>query len=139
MAVLIVLAVMLQSVHPQRHATTERTQPLTTISLARATGGFQVSGDVAGLYPGIRVPLVVSITNPNPFPIVVHWISVKRQRANAECGAKFLRVTGWSTPILVGAGTTRQVTAHVHMRLRAPNACQGATFPLIYKGKARPV
>jgi hypothetical protein len=136
LALLIVWAVMLQSVHPQRCANAEGTQPLTGISLAKSTGSFYLSGDIVGLYPGIKAPLVISITNPNPFPIVVDWISVKPLDANPGCIRKLVRAIGWSTPILVEGGGTRQVTTHIHMRPRAPDACQGATFPLIYKGLA---
>jgi hypothetical protein len=138
LALLIVCAIMLQSFDPQRPATAEGTHQLTAISLAKTQGSFYLSGDVVGLYPGVRMPLTISVTNPNPFPIIVEWISVKPRKANAGCVAKVLRAIGWSTPILVTAGGNRQVTTYVHMRLRAPDACQGATFPLIYKGWARP-
>jgi hypothetical protein len=136
MALLIVWAVMLQSVQPQPHATAEGSQPLTAISLAKATGRFYLSGDIVGLYPGFRAPLVISITNPNPLPIVVDWISVKPRDASPGCIGRLVRAVGWSMPILVGAGSTQVVTTHIHMRPRAPDACQGATFPLIYKGRA---
>lgn len=108
-------------------------QPVTN---AAAATGFRISGSVAGLYPGAHLPLALKVTNPQHFAIVVTTISVSAGNAKPGCGAANLKATSFAGKLHVPAGGSAVVTVQVTLAHSAPNACQGAVFPLRYTGAA---
>jgi hypothetical protein len=109
------------------------TQPAT---ISTAAGSFRISGNVAGLYPGAQLPLVLTVTNPEHFAIVVTTLSVSIGAAAPGCAAVNLTATSFSGQLQVPAGGTATLSVHVAMAHSAPDACQGAVFPLRYSGLA---
>jgi hypothetical protein len=108
--------------------------PVTTS--AAAPGSFRISGSVAGLYPGAQLPLVLTVTNPEHFAIVVSSLSVTVGAAMPGCGAANLTATSFARSLHVPALGTAAVSVQVTLAHSAPNACQGAVFPLHYTGLA---
>ena len=102
----------------------------------QTTGSFTIAGSVAGLYPGLTVPMVLTISNPKSFPIVVTSIKTTVGAASAACSASNLAVTAFSGQLLVPALGSAGTTVQVSMAQSASDVCQGATFPLIYLGLA---
>jgi hypothetical protein len=100
-------------------------------------GSFRIGGTVDGLYPGDSTELVLTVTNPQHFAIVVTTISTTVESPSAGCGAPNLTVAGFTGHLLVGAHGSAQLTVPVALSYAAPDACQGALFPLQYSGLAR--
>ena len=97
---------------------------------ASATTGFTISGSATGLYPGATKSLVLTVKNPSSAAIVVRSITVKVANASVRCPATELKVTSFSGHLLVRAHKTATTTLKVAMAHGAPNACQGARFPV---------
>jgi len=97
---------------------------------------FTITGDVGALYPGVRAPLNVQITNPNNSPLTVRSIAVGVEDSNVVgCGRE------WISPgddVKISALVPPKSTAHlsfpVRMMSSAPVACQGATWTLNFTG-----
>jgi hypothetical protein len=117
------------------YGTAGKSDPSVTTS-PTAAGSFRISGNVAGLYPGAHLPLVLTVTNPEHFAIVVTTLSVSAGNAAPGCGAANLATTSFSGNLHVPASGTATATVHVTLAHSAPNACQGVVFPLRYTGVA---
>ena len=103
---------------------------------ARAAS-FAIGGSVTGLYPGLSLPLVLTITNNDSVTITVDSITTTVANASKKCPSANLSVTPYSNGTLVIApGASGQVTVQAAMLHSAPNACQGVVFPLQYTGAA---
>lgn len=98
---------------------------------------FTISGDLAGLYPGLGTVLVLNVSNPQHFDILVQTLTVTVQDAAAGCLAGNLSIGGYTgAPILVPAGRTVQQQLPALLLHSAPDGCQGVSFPLVYSGTA---
>lgn len=97
---------------------------------------FGISGSVSGLYPGASLPLTLTITNREPFLIVVTSISTSVGKPKAGCDATNLGVTQFTGELRVPSGGAAQLTVTATLAHAAPDACQGAVFPLRYAGTA---
>lgn len=95
---------------------------------------FGISGGVNGLYPGASLPLVLTISNPHEFKVVVTSVTTLVGTPNAGCSSTNLTVTPFSGSLPVPADGTAQLTVMATLSHAAPDACQGAVFPLEYKG-----
>lgn len=99
-------------------------------------GRFGIAGAVGGLYPGASAQLVLTVTNPLHFAIVVTSISTTVGSPSAGCVASNLTVAAFSGQLTVAAGGSAQVSVPVALSHAAPDACQAAVFPLQYSGVA---
>jgi hypothetical protein len=99
---------------------------------------FDISGRVAGFYPGASVPLVLTLRNGNSFAISVTSVEVSVRPAGSGCGPANIEVGSFHGPVVVAAEDS--ATAEISMRMveDPDDACQGATFPLDYRGAAVP-
>jgi hypothetical protein len=115
-------------------------RPAASVSGLTATsaspGSFRISGSIGGLYPGDSAPLILTITNPQHFAIVVTSISTAVGDATASCPAQNLAVGGFSGQLDVPAGGSVNVSVPASLAHGAPDGCQGAVFPLTYGGMA---
>lgn len=105
-------------------------------SSVHAQDGYQIAGEVDGLYPGAVATLDSRVTNPHPFPIRVVSTTVTVFDASSECPASMLEIGDSQATVEVpplGMGT---VPLDVRMSLSASDACQGATWPLMFTGTA---
>jgi hypothetical protein len=102
----------------------------------RKTGAFSIAGSVRGLYPGEALPLVLTVTNPWPYAIVVTTVTTDVGGAHPGCGAANLSVEAFSGQLHVSAKGSGRTVVDARMRKAAPDACQGAVFPLSYSGSA---
>lgn len=97
---------------------------------------FELSGEVDGLYPGADTTLDAVVTNPYRFAIRVISTTVTVLDASPACPASMLEIGDSREAVEVPPGGTRTVPLAVRMSLRAPDACQGATWPLEFSGTA---
>jgi hypothetical protein len=93
---------------------------------------FSLHAAARGLFPGGTKALRVSITNPNPFRIRVVEISVRvlPDRERPECSTDQLQASDFARELTVPGLGARDVRLWITMLRSAPDACQGATFPL---------
>ena len=118
----------------------------TELSLTGATKGtFIVSsrqralegGPLRGLFPGGSEKLVLKVTNPNSFRIVVRSITVDAEDAGDDCVASNLITRDYvGPPVGVPKNGIRRVSVEISMRRNSSDGCQGATFPLVFGGTA---
>jgi hypothetical protein len=102
---------------------------------------FTIRGDVETLYPGATLDLVVTITNPQQFAIEVTEIDVvtKTDPSHTGCSASsYVDGSSFEGSIVVArkGSTIRSGILSVSMDHAAPDACQGARFPLEFHGRA---
>jgi len=100
-------------------------------------GSFRIAGSAAKLYPGATVPLVLTVTNPQKFVIVVTSLTVKVSNASAKCAGTNLTVSAFAGKLSVPAHASAKATLHLSMHFGALDACEGAKFPLSFHGLAR--
>lgn len=112
-------------------------EPTPADSSAFTSAGFTISGKVGGLYPGAVRSLKLTVTNHESFAIIVTSLTTTAGAARAGCGAANLKVASFSGRLKVPAKGKAGTSVHVTMAHSAPNACQGAAFPLRYSGQAR--
>jgi hypothetical protein len=115
-------------------------------------GSFTIAGGASGLYPGGRLPLGLTVTNPQSFGIRVDTVTVKV--SDPAGGGRTPKCTGAAIeiglpgadpvpagqPIPVSVDLGKKATASAQLEVRmiadAPDACQGASFGLTYSGTA---
>jgi hypothetical protein len=98
--------------------------------------GFSISGHAAGLVPGTHGHLRLKVHNRHRFKIRVTSIKTRVGNASATCPASNLSVRRFRGHQKVRGRHSRRFRVRIAMAASAPNACQGVTFPLAYKGRA---
>ena len=104
---------------------------------------FTIAGSYAGLYPGVSRSLILSITNPNAFPIdvtsltaTVSLVSGPRVMHEPSCRPEDLDVAQYAGGLSVPARGMNTTMIDLMLLPSAPDACQGASFALTYAGEA---
>ena len=97
---------------------------------------FIVSGQVENLAPGGSRPMVLTVQNPNSVALRVTSLTVTASAATTSCPASALNLPQWTGSLLVPKNGSASVTVDVGLKPTAPNACQGARWPLAYGGTA---
>ena len=97
---------------------------------------FVVSGHVTGLRPGGTKALNLTVRNPNSVAIRVTSLTVGAAQAAPGCSASRLELPAWAGSLPIPKRGTASLTVHVQLKPGAPDACQGATWPLTYGGTA---
>jgi hypothetical protein len=100
-------------------------------------GTFRIGGSIGGLYPGVVTHLVLSVVNPQRYALVITSISTTVGTPKTGCSATNLSVGSFSGHVKVKAHRSVQVAVQVSLAHAAPDACQGALFPLQYSGLGR--
>lgn len=96
---------------------------------------FTISGSVPSLYPGATKQLVLTVSNPNNFAIKVTSLKVTTAGASTPgCTASSVVTDSLATPLVVDKDGTATTNVAIRMASDTPNACQGATFTLVYSG-----
>jgi hypothetical protein len=100
-------------------------------------GRFTIGGSVGGLFPGASKQLVLHVANPQHFAIVVTRIQTTVESPSQSCSGSYFTVPAFAGQLRVPAEGHAEVTVTVTLSHAAPDACQGAVFPLRYSGSAR--
>src|SRR5688500_5149322 len=96
---------------------------------------FPISGSIADLVPGDQRTLLLQVTNPNPFTVSVNQVLVTATAASADCGVANLSISPLPAPVLVGGNASGTAGIPIKLVATAPDACQGATFPLTFSAE----
>jgi hypothetical protein len=106
------------------------------VLLGSTSGTFAIKGNVSGLYPGQVTKLALRLVNPNGFAIKVTSVAVKVRSASAACSYTNVSVAKFAGSLKVRPHSSRRLYLALTMRRSAPDACQGKSFPLAYRGTA---
>lgn len=100
----------------------------------KSTPQLRATGKVRGLYPGATKRMKVGVRNRYPDPVRLGFVRTRAADANPGCTRKNLSIRP-RTPTQKGipAGKRRRVRVAVTMLATAPDACQGARFPLRFR------
>jgi hypothetical protein len=106
-------------------------RPATPLGIPAARTVF-VHGHVRGLYPGATRPMQVSVRNPAPVSVRLVRMTARVSNASSACLSRNVSIRRF-----VGAKTIAplgriRISLRSRMRRRAPNACQGARFPVTF-------
>jgi hypothetical protein len=93
----------------------------------------RVTGRARGLFPGKMGTLHVIVRNVNHDPIWVRRVSARVGDAGQGCSGSVLKVTPLLTRLRIGAGKRIGANLTIKMLPSAPDACQGATFPVTFR------
>ena len=104
--------------------------PVARVAAGPAIRPFVVRGHVSGLYPGVRKHMRVVVRNPESFAVRVTRVTAGVSNASRACRARNVRIVRFTgSRTIPGHGRIR-IYLPTRMRRRAPNACQGARFPV---------
>lgn len=97
---------------------------------------FDLSGEAAGLTPGVRRPLGVRIRNDNHFDVDVTRIDVRVLDGTGACPGSNVEAQPFTGRFTVPAQTTATKELGIRLKPDAPDVCKGVQFPLTYSGTA---
>jgi hypothetical protein len=97
--------------------------------------GFTVTGSVSGLYPGGRAWLPATVRNPYRRPLRLLSLTAVVRRGRRACSGANLEVRPFRGRLTVPPRRSRVVRLRVRMPLTAAPECNGARFPLVFRGR----
>jgi hypothetical protein len=131
---LVLLVLALATVAGAAHALAgaKATSPGTAAAAAvDGQSGLRVHARVRGLlYPGVRRPLVLRVSNPAGRRAVVLRARVRVRRASRGCPRGSLRLQRFRGKLHVRPRGRRTLRLRARMKRTAPDACQGAGYRL---------
>ena len=110
-------------------------------SSARAASNqqFNLSVSFVGLYPTADLDVPVTVHNPQSYALAVRTATVVVGDANPRCTRASVRAQSFAGDVTVPAGGSSTIPVRMHMLASAPDACQGATFPLTFTATGEPI
>jgi hypothetical protein len=100
---------------------------------AKVSSDLRVHGRIKGLYPGARKRLRVRVRNTYPRHARVRLVRTSVRSAGPDCSRANLHVRGNPRTRWIPAHSKILIRLRVRMSASAPDACQGATWPLRYR------
>jgi hypothetical protein len=97
---------------------------------------FSITGHVEDLAPGEWTTLHVKVRNPWSRTIRVTSISARVDPSGRICPVANVRIGRFRGSVVVPPRSSRFFALAAGMRIAAPPACAGATFPLRFSGMA---
>ena len=100
---------------------------------------FTLSADFVGLYPGADLTVPVTAHNSQQYALIDKTAVVSVGNASPQCVAANVTAHSFSGDVTVPAGGSATIPVRMQMSAAAPDACQGATFPLGFSATGQPV
>lgn len=107
-------------------------------SAAHADEQFTLTASYSGLFPNADVSVPVTVHNPVAYDLAVHTADVTVGDARPGCGSEYLEAFSYSGDVVAPAHGDAVIRVRMHMLATAPDACQGATFPLTFTATGAP-
>jgi hypothetical protein len=98
--------------------------------------GFTIRGSVDGLLPGRTAWLPAVVRNPYGRPMRLRSLSVDVRQARRGCAGSNLEVRPFRGNLVFRPRASRVVRLLARMPVTAAPECQGARFPLRFRGRA---
>ena len=114
---------------------TERPPSAASSVAERPTPEIEVKGNVKGLYPGAEKSMKVRVFNRLAKPVVLVSVRARVGNANHACTRENLRVTRFKDSRPIKAMGRARVRVSATMQPGAPDACQGARFPIAFRAR----
>ncbi len=115
-------------------ASTPRERSWTTLTTS-PRDRLTLQGHIKHLYPGYVGTLRIRVRNSGSSAIVLTRIRTTVGDAAPGCASQNLHVRRFRGALRVPAHGKMRVQVRVRMSEQAPDACQGARFPLAYSGR----
>lgn len=96
---------------------------------------IRLSGHVAGLYPGAAKSFRVSVANRSRRRWVVRLVKAVPGAPNRRCPAGNMKLAPYRGAFELPPRARRSVSLRAAMHPDAPDACQGALFPLTFRAR----
>ncbi|MEP6623649.1 MAG: hypothetical protein ABJC79_04350 [Acidimicrobiia bacterium] len=106
------------------------------IAHAASDRDFMLSADFRGLYPNADLVVPVSVYNPQRYDLAVHAATAIVSDASPQCPASNVIAQTFSGDVVVRSHERSIVPVRMQMLATAPDACQGAVFPLTFDAHA---
>ncbi len=100
---------------------------------------FTLSADAEGLFPGANLTVALTAHNPQAYALVVKAAAVTVGDATPQCSAANVSAQSFAGDVTVAAHSSAIIPIQMQMSMAAPDACQGATFPLVLEATAEPL
>src|SRR4051812_26159325 len=100
---------------------------------------FTLTTSYTGLYPNADASVPVTVHNPAAYELAVHTAAVRVGDASPGCPAINLEAFSYSGDVVAPRHGEATIPIRMHMVASAPDACQGATFPLSFTASGSPV
>jgi hypothetical protein len=97
---------------------------------------FRISGSISGLRPGAPRFMNVRVRNPHRRPIRILSVWAQVGRGKRYCTGANLHVRPFHGLLVVPRRRTRILRLRVLIPRTAASECDGARFPLSFRGKA---
>ncbi len=97
----------------------------------------RIRGHVDGLYPGVKTVLHAKARNRSHRPLRLLRVKTRVGSPSAACDRVSLRAKRIRPRVVIGAHHRRRLRIPVRLRASAPDACQGAAFPLRYRARVK--
>ena len=124
-------------VHAATRPDPEPLRAAATAGLRPPVKQMKLSGHVGGLYPGLELPLPVTVENRSGRRLILTKIRANPRDAGPGCRAGNIRVRDRRLRVRIAAHREAWVRLRVTMKAGAANACQGARFPIGFRARAR--
>jgi hypothetical protein len=111
---------------------------LVAVPAAAADEEFTVTARYSGLYPGADTAVPVTVENPFAYDLAVESAAVVVGDASAGCPAANVVAHSFAGRVTVPARSRADLPIRMQMPATAPDACQGATFPLTFHATGAP-
>lgn len=135
--VVLVLTAVAFGILPNPEGGSQRVPTRLAAAGSPVAGPFTISGSVTGLYPGAITPLLLSLHNTNPYPLVVTDVSVTAVNTDhSGCVASTVTSPGFHGSFSLGPSATAALPVTISMSNTTTDACQNATFALTFSGQA---
>ncbi len=100
---------------------------------------FTLTTAYSGLYPNADVSVPVTVHNPHGYELAVHAAGVTVGDAGPACPAANLEASSFAGDVVAPPHGDATIPIRMHMPASAPDACQGATFPLHFTASGEPL
>jgi hypothetical protein len=134
---LIVAALLAGSVVAYGELARPDTPSPTAEAAGRSSHQLHVRGHVQGLYPGAAQRMRVGVRNGYPHDVVLRKVSAIVRDGGPGCARQNLWTRRFRGNRRITAHHSRSIRIAIGLQIGAPEACQGARFPLRFRARAR--
>lgn len=97
----------------------------------------RVSGHVARLYPGATMRLPTTVRNTTAEALRLIWVKTLDWGASDVCRGRYIRAKRVRPRVLIKPGHPERIRIPVRLKAEAPDACEGARFPLEFRTRVK--
>ena len=108
--------------------------PAAAVAGTASETSFVLSADYVGLFPGADTTVPVTVRNPQQYALLIRSATISVIDASPQCVASNVTAFPFTGDVTVAAGVSVTIPVRMRMSPSAPDACQGATFPLSLRG-----